>query len=197
MVQKLAIAATAVVALVALVTGMVALERSGDARRIAGVAADREPLPVPTVVAQQSIVPGPSVASLTPAPGRSRDRYPVAYENQHLRLQNACVGSGQAVDLDEPRVAPPDGAELTFFACTETRFAFEGPATFAEVTDPQANATACLDALRTNPGVESLRVARGQTVCVLTSGPAPRIVRMRTDSVTDRVALSVTAWTMV
>ncbi|GAA0221575.1 hypothetical protein [Cryptosporangium japonicum] len=195
--EKLAIAATAVVAVIALVIGMVALDRAGDAQRSARAVAGRTP-PVPTLVAQQSVAPEPSVASLPPAAGaRTPDRYPVAYENQHLRLQNACVGSGQAVDLDEPRVAPPDGAELTFFACTDTRFAFEGPTTFAEVTDPQANATACLDALRTNPGVESLRVARGQTVCVLTSGNAPKIVRLQTDAVTDRVALSLTAWTLV
>ncbi|MFG1926933.1 hypothetical protein [Cryptosporangium sp. NPDC048952] len=185
-------AATGVVALIALVTGMVALGRSDQAQQSAQAAAERT-LPAPTIVAQQSIAPEPTdTAEPTGAAGSPN---PVVYENQQLKLQNACVGSGQAVDLDEPRVAPPDGADLTFFACTDTRFTFEGTTSFAEVTDPQATPATCLDALRTNPGVESLRVARGQTVCVLTTGNAPKLVRVHTDAATDRVALTLTAWT--
>lgn len=208
---------------VSMLLGVLAIGRADDARAIADRAAERPtalaseraappqavvpPLPPPTDTAPSAVAVSPSIDPdrLDPAA-----RYELTYDTQALPVQaRGCDGTG--VDLDEPRVLPPDGADLTYRSCVDGQHLdFEESARFAVVADRDTTAGQCADAIRTDPGVGWVTPTPDVTVCALTVWSATdvawsgadagragqKIVRLHVDSVAadGTVRLALTAW---
>jgi len=207
---------------VATITGIVAVGRATSAQvaaeraasAAASAAAGAQPasaVPQPVVPQPAVPVPLPSPPSPTPRPSRSLDpdrldplaAYELAYDRQFVRVPpSTCEGTD--IDLDEPRVLPPAGADAAYRSCADGfHLDFDGSARFAVVTDPGTAAQGCADAIRSDPGVGWVGPTPGTTVCVLTSRLAAepqqlstKLARVRVEDLESDGTLvaALTAW---
>ncbi|SHM59625.1 hypothetical protein [Cryptosporangium aurantiacum] len=168
---------------VATITGIMAVGRATSAQvaaeraaSAAASAADGVRITPEQPASPQAVVPAPVLPSPTPsAPAPDPDRldpkadYTTAYSAQLVRVQpSTCEGTG--VDLDEPRVLPPTGADAAYRNCDDGyHLDFDEAARYAVVSGPRTTAGECVDAIRANPGVGWVSPTPGTTVCVLTS----------------------------
>ncbi|WP_345727523.1 hypothetical protein [Cryptosporangium minutisporangium] len=204
---------------VATVAGVVAVGRASTAQvaaeraasEAASAAADARAAPT-SGASQQAVVPAPASAPPSaPAAGSTldpdrldpRSNYELAYTEQLVRAQpSSCEGTD--VDLDEPRVLPPTGADAAYRNCADGfHLDFDESSRFAVVTDPQASAGECANAIRADPGVGWVSPTPGTTVCVLTSrlaaepqGLSTKLVRLHVQTVEadGTLAAQLTAW---
>ncbi|MFG1924316.1 hypothetical protein [Cryptosporangium sp. NPDC048952] len=202
---------------IATITGIIAVGRAATAEsaaeRAASAAASAVAWAGATQAVPQPVVPAPSSASPTPPPSPSPsldpDRldpganYELAYSAQLVRVQpSTCEGTD--VDLDEPRVLPPAGADAAYRSCADGfHLDFDESSRFAVVADPQASAGGCVNAIRADPGVGWVSPTPGTTVCVLTSRLAAepqrlstKLARLNVESVEadGTLVAAVTAW---
>jgi hypothetical protein len=192
---------------IAMLIGVVAWGRASTAQTVAERAASAPALPQVSLPSEPPAAAAPASAapSPTPEPDRldpSADYQPV-FADQVLRARpNGCDGT--ELDLDEPRVLPPSGADVAYRSCADgLHLDFDDASRFAVVADAGAGAGECADAIRTNPGVGWLPPSAGTTVCVLTSRLAAepqsvstKLARLHVQTVADDETLSVslTAW---
>jgi hypothetical protein len=147
----------------------------------------------PSTVASavQSTKSSPSLADTS--------KYPVVYEQERLQLSDCA-----AIDLDEPRVLPTLGADVTYH-CIDQKFMLTSDAVGGSVdADSPSSPATCMQRIRL-AGFEmsSPRISRGFRFCVLTSrreadlqGITQKIVliQMLTDGFTRPVEFTVSAW---
>jgi hypothetical protein len=192
-----------VMAVLSLMVGMLAVSRSDDAPDVEPVAAATSD-PPEVVAPPQAVVPSPPPTSASPSPSPS-PRYPPVYVEQLISVQRSTC-DGTPVDLDEPRVLPTAGADLTYRNCDDgPHVDLDAMARFAVVDVPTATAQDCMDAIRLNPGLGWITPDPNVTVCALTSpmtarmqNVTPKLVRLHVDSIDAQgtLLLTLTAWTV-
>ena len=109
------------------------------------------------------------------------------------------------VDLDEPRVEPPeDRRDVGYVGCNPGTI--QSKLRLAKVASASATPADCLEQIRTQPGEESTPVESGMTLCFVTDanaaatqGTTQKIVFLTVDAFSvesDRGVLNftVTAW---
>ncbi|WP_035856649.1 hypothetical protein [Cryptosporangium arvum] len=202
---------------IATVTGLIAVGRAASAEsaaeRAASAAASAVAAGAPsTPGVAQPVAPAPEppapprpspTASLNPDRLDPAGNYELAYAVQPVRVQpSTCEGTD--LDLDEPRVLPPAGADAAYGSCADGfHLDFGESARFAVVADPQASAGGCVEAIQSDPGVGWVTPSAGTTVCVLTSRLAAepqqlttKLVRLTVETVENdgTLAAALTAW---
>ncbi|WP_433828538.1 hypothetical protein ACQP2E_04100 [Actinoplanes sp. CA-015351] len=121
----------------------------------------------------------------------------LAYDRTELTIN---CGTGVDIDLDEPRVFPVSGEDLTYH-CIDQEFwlATDAAGGYANTATP-ATLNTCLEALRVSAFDETTtRVSAGLSFCVATADQAHdkgKIVHVKalTDGWSGHVTIAVTAW---
>jgi hypothetical protein len=178
--------------LVALIIAILALLASGGASYIAWTAkGSAETMhmpataaPVPSTVAASAPVPA---ATTSDAPAPSASGYTLRYAQEPLQIKVACDQTA-LVDLEAPpRVdAPEQDSDIRY----DNKCRGGGPLLSmgpgaqrgSHITDPEADAPSCADAIDTEPldPGESVPVQKGTVLCVRTGGVdgAPSLVAL-------------------
>jgi hypothetical protein len=197
--------------LVALAIAVLALLASGGASYIAWSAKDSAesmhmpataPAPVPSMAAATS---APTPLATTPEVAPSG--YTLRYAQEPLEIKVACDDTA-LVDLDGPRLdAPEQESDVRY----DNRCGAAGPLLSvgpggqrgSHITDPEADAPGCADAVDTEPldPGESVPVRKGTVLCVRTGGvaggqPMLALVEVTGLSANGVASLRATAWTM-
>jgi hypothetical protein len=215
----LALGMTALLSLFAIVLGAVAIATANEAKDTADRAAARpvnavpEPAPAAEPPLDPTDTPAPTSTADTPndlpseepGPLEPSANFQIHYGDQKLRLQANC--SDRQVDLDEPRVTPDVGADLSYSGCSpgNLELTFNSELRVSQLPTKKASASECAEAIRSSAGNNSMAPAQGLTLCVLTAksqatdqGIPQKIVLFRIDSMAKDGTLnvSVTAWTV-
>jgi hypothetical protein len=130
-----------------------------------------EPAPVPSTVAATS-----APASQAATPEADPSGYTLRYAQEPLQIKVACDDTA-LVDLDAPRVdAPEQDSDVRY----DNKCGAAGPLLSvgpgaqrgSHITDPEADAAGCADAVDTEPldPGESVPVQKGTVLCVRTGG---------------------------
>jgi hypothetical protein len=176
----------------AAVTAWQAFAKAGEAASMAHPAA-ATPVIVP------SVVPSAAATTLPPMP----TVFALKYAQEPLQVQAGC-GTTALVDLDAPRVDPPElQGDLRYdntCGADGPRLAV-GPGALAGslVADPDTDAPGCAEAIRTGPlepGV-SVPVQKGTAFCVLTSAtgtPMVALVEVTGVDANGAASLRASAW---
>jgi hypothetical protein len=133
-----------------------------------------------TATAGTTPTAGTATATLGPLP----EGFAIKYAQDPLQVPAGC-GTVTVVDLDTPRVDPPDSdADLRFSTMCGTGdprllVQLAGRAG-SVVADPDTDVPGCVDAIRANPLdlSESVPVQTGTTICVLTSETATPVLAL-------------------
>jgi hypothetical protein len=165
--------------LLALAIAVLALLASGGASYIAWSAKGRAetvphaPAVIPSTVADSS---GPAPAAAMPEPAPSG--YTLRYAQEPLQVRVDC-DEAALVDLDEPRLdAPEPESDIRY----DNRCGAGGPLLSigpggragSHISDPEADAPGCADAIDTDPldSGDTVPVQKGTVLCVRTGGAA-------------------------
>jgi hypothetical protein len=143
-------------------------------------------------------------ARRTSPPAQPDTGYRLHYASTPLQVQVVC-GFPQGLDLDEPRVSPDAGSDLSVSGCSKPslKLDFENDVLASVVTSPKAGPGDCSDAIRLGAGPPELTPVAGQSLCVRTSrsaaaseGHKPLFVLLRVDAIAADATmnLTVTAW---
>ncbi|HEX5496228.1 MAG TPA: hypothetical protein VFX70_16810, partial [Mycobacteriales bacterium] len=170
--------AALVLAAVALLVSVHALNRSGTVpRTVAAGAPSATPAAThdPTVADSSSDDTGTDPAPTDAQTIDPKADYQVAYRGEKLRVQPNCF-DGRPVDLDEPRVgSEQSAAELEYRGgCNgEPRdLSGENIDAAATVTSPDAAPQDCAEAIRTAPVTLDFPPSAGTNLCIVTSAEA-------------------------
>jgi len=196
--------------LLAVAIAVLALLASGGASYIAWSAKGRAeamphvpvtaPAPVPSTVAASS-APAPQATT----PQADPSGYTLRYAQEPLQIKVPCDGTA-LVDLDAPRVdAPEQDSDVRYDnkcgAAGPLLSAGPGGQRVSHITDPEADAPGCADAIDTEPldPGENIPVQKGTVLCVRTggaSGAQPMLALVEVTGLgADGVAsLRATAW---
>jgi hypothetical protein len=195
--------------LIALVIAVLALLASGGASYVAwsakgsAEAMPHMPATVPSAITAMS-APAPAAAtSDTPAPSASD--YTLRYAQEPLQIKVACDDTA-LVDLDAPQVdAPEQESDVRY----DNKCGTAGPLLSvgpggqrgSHITDPEADAPGCADAIDTEPldPGESVPVQKGTVLCVRTGGatggqPMLALVEVTGLGANGVASLRATAW---
>lgn len=187
------------VAVIAVGVSVIALSSADDAQIAAG-----EDGPAPT---GQPAAVEPTTRASEPAddgfPDPSAD-YRRAYGPEALRVPPGCP-NGVDVDLDEPRVADPGGAELRYTGCTggSTTLTPSAEIKMAATDQPISTARECVETLRASSVANSTLPRSGTWLCAMTSAEAAnqegitqKLVAIEIQQVANdgTLTLSVMAW---
>jgi hypothetical protein len=198
--------------LLAVAIAVLALLASGGASYIAWSAKGRAeamphvpvtaPAPVPSTVAASS-APAPQATT----PQADPSGYTLRYAQEPLQIKVPCDGAA-LVDLDAPRVdAPEQDSDVRY----DNKCGAAGPLLsvgpggqrVSHITDPEADAPGCADAIDTEPldPGESIPVQKGTVLCVRTGGasgaqPMLALVEVTGLGAKGAASLRATAWTM-
>ena len=192
--------------LLALAIAVLALLASGGASYVAWSSrghAEATPAPqiVPSTVAATS---APAPAATTPEPVPSG--YTLRYAQEPLQIRVACDGTA-LVDLDEPRLdAPEPDSDIRYDnkcgAGSPLLSVGPGGRAGSHISDPEADAPGCADAIDTEPldPGENVPVQRGTVLCVRTGGaaggqPLLALVEVTGLGANGVASLRATAWT--
>jgi len=217
-----AVGLTALLSLFAIVLGVVAISTANAAKdaadRAAAGRADAQPKPAPATQASESPLeladtPAPTstgdvpndLPSDEPGPLEPSANFQLHYGDQKLRLQANC--SDRQVDLDEPRVTPDVGADLSYSGCSpgNLQLSFNSDLRVSQLPTKNASPSECAEAIRSSAGNNLMAPAQNLTLCILTAksqatdqGIPQKIVLFRIDSMAKDGTLnvSVTAWTV-
>lgn len=202
---SLAIAIAAlVVAVLSFVVAVFALSRSGGDPVVAAQAPPSSVAAAPPAPSDAPVQPVPSGENSPLDPGELEPsaNYQSAYENQKLTVQSG--DDNVDIDLDEPRVRPQKGGDVSYSSWGDNSLSFGNSERIAVVASAQASAGDCVEAIRSAAGVTSMAAAADVTVCVLTSrsaasseGKTQKLVRFHVDSIAkddDTLTVSLTAW---
>jgi len=216
----LALGLTMLLSVLALGVGSLALSAAHDAEesaeRATAAASREEPAPAPPEPTAESAPSAPDPTDdpdpdLTPndlpsnEPGdlKPSASYQLAYGDQKLRIQAGC--NNREVDLDEPRVTPDTGSDLTYSGCSSGRLelSFNSEIRVSQMTTTKPSANECAEAIRSSAGNNAMAPSQNMTLCMLTSkaaatelGISQKIVLFRVDSIAKDGSLNVsaTAW---
>lgn len=210
-----ALGLTALLSLFAIGLGTVAIATANKAKETAERAAanpvDTDPAPATEPPLEPVDTPAPTstadipndLPSDEPGPLEPSANFQVHYGDQKLRLQAGCTT--REVDLDEPRVTPDVGADLSYSGCTpgNLELTFNSELRVSQLPTQKASASECAEAIRSSAGNNTMAPAQGLTLCVLTAksqatdqGIPQKVVLFRIDSMAKDGTLnvSVTAW---
>ncbi|WP_436523628.1 hypothetical protein [Actinoplanes sp. HUAS TT8] len=135
------------------------------------------------------------VSSVRPTP--TTHDTSLAYDRTELTIN---CGTGVEIDLDEPRVFPVSGEDLTYHCIDQEFWLATGAAGGYSNTATPATLDTCLEALRVSAFDETTtRVSAGLSFCVSTADQARdkgKIVHVEalTDGWSGHVTIAVTAW---
>ncbi|TQS45647.1 hypothetical protein [Cryptosporangium phraense] len=195
------------VAVLSLIVAGLALARSGgngDSDVVAQPLPSSAPAPAePSSAVSVAPVPSGENSPLDPGQLDPSSTYQSAYENQTLTVQSG--GDFVHIDVDEPRVRPENGGDVTYVAGGGNgTLNFQDADRVAPVQSAQSSAGDCVEAIRSSASVSSMASAANLTVCVLTSranasseGITQKIVRFHVDSIArdnDTLTVSLTPW---
>jgi hypothetical protein len=167
---------------------------------------DRQPPAAETpgsVVTTTAAAPRPSATAGVLDP---RASYGVKYEKQVLVISDPGCYSRERIDLDEPRVAPGGGVDVTVSgACNSTPATAEIDGKAALSASAQVTPNECVELLRTAPlsAERAIPLNRGVVLCVHTDFSAAQtaglpwiiaLVEVTSVGNDGRVELTVTAW---
>jgi hypothetical protein len=140
--------------------------------------------------------PDPTAISSTGPPSAAND-IPLAYGRTELTIN---CGAGVDIDLDEPRVLPTAGKDLTYL-CIDQDFSLSTGVTGGYLNSATPTELgACLKALRSSAfNGTTTRVSVGLSFCVATSDQAHNTgnivhVEALTDGWSGHVTIAVIAW---
>jgi hypothetical protein len=197
--------------LVALAIAVLALLASGGASYIAWNAKDSAeamhmpaaaPAPVPSTVAATS-APTPQATTPEVAPSG----YTLRYAQEPLEIRVPCDETA-LVDLDAPRLdAPEQESDVRYDnrcgAAGALLSVGPGAQRGSHISDPEADALGCADAVDTEPldPGENVPVQKGTVLCVRTGGatggqPVLALVEVTGLGANGVASLRATAWTM-
>jgi len=210
-----ALGLTALLSLYAVGLATVAIATANKAKETAERAAASPVNPEPAPATEPPLEPADSPAPTStadipndlpsdePGPLEPSANFQVHYGDQKLRLQAGCTT--REVDLDEPRVTPDVGADLSYSGCTpgNLELTFNSELRVSQLPTQKASANECAEAIRSSAGNNTMAPAQGLTLCVLTAksqatdqGIPQKVVLFRIDSMAKDGTLnvSVTAW---
>ncbi len=214
----LALGLTMLLSVLALGVGSLALSAAHDAEesaeRATAAASREEPAPAPPEPIAESAPSAPDptddpdptpndLPSNEPGDLKPSASYQLAYGDQKLRIQAGC--NNREVDLDEPRVTPDTGSDLTYSGCSSGRLelSFNSEIRVSQMTTTKPSANECAEAIRSSAGNNAMAPSQNMTLCMLTSkaaatelGISQKIVLFRVDSIAKDGSLNVsaTAW---
>ncbi len=211
---------TGVLVLIAVVATLVALGatafagyeagRASNAAQVKPTSGTTTPPGRPTVTAGPTNQPTDGVtptANAVPSDINPSANFTPSYAaQQQLELRPGNNGCTQIfVDLDEPRVNPSKGADLSMYTCNDRQTFQFGDSTASQIDNPNATPAECADSIRTSSLASNtaLPVANNLVVCVATSLQAAldqgikrriAVVAVKAIANDQTVTITVSAW---